>query len=68
MSNLQVVSKVPTGYRMPAPPHCPKMMYAIMQDCWKAEEQDRPTFETLQWTLEGYFDQDVTSYDDANRY
>ncbi|CAL8394249.1 unnamed protein product [Gadus morhua 'NCC'] len=68
MSNLQVVSKVPTGYRMPAPPHCPKMMYAIMQDCWKAEEQDRPTFETLQWKLEGYFDQDVTSYDDANRY
>ncbi|CAL8311657.1 unnamed protein product [Lota lota] len=68
MTNYQVVSKVPTGYRMPAPPHCPKMMYEIMLDCWKADEHDRPTFETLQWKLEGYFDSDVTSYDDANRY
>lgn len=39
-----------------------------MIDCWKENEQDRPTFETLQWKLEDFFDMDVTSYDDANRY
>ena len=68
MTNYQVVSKLPTGYRMSAPPQCSKLMYEMMQECWKEKEQDRPTFETLQWRLEGYFDTDVTSYDDAIRY
>ncbi|KAM9783063.1 tyrosine-protein kinase FRK [Neosynchiropus ocellatus] len=68
MTNYQVVQKVPLGYRMPCPPQCPKVMYDIMMDCWKQNEQDRPTFETLQWKLEDYFDLDVTSYDDAARY
>lgn len=68
MTNYQVVQRVPTGYRMPCPPQCPKGMYEIMSDCWKDNENDRPTFETLQWKLEDFFDLDVTSYDDANRY
>lgn len=68
MTNYQVVQRVPQGYRMPSPPNCPKVMYDIMMDCWKAKEQERPTFETLQWKLEDFFDLDVTSYDDAGRY
>ncbi|KAF3702490.1 Tyrosine-protein kinase FRK [Channa argus] len=68
MTNYQVVQRIPQGYRMPCPPSCPKVMYDIMIDCWKENEQERPTFETLQWKLEDYFDLDVTSYDDANRY
>ncbi|XP_034017985.1 tyrosine-protein kinase SRK2 [Thalassophryne amazonica] len=68
MTNFQVIQKVLQGYRMPNPPNCPKMMYDIMLDCWKENEQERPTFETLQWKLEDYFDTDVTSYDDASRY
>ncbi|KAK2856652.1 hypothetical protein Q5P01_005387 [Channa striata] len=68
LTNYQVVQKIPQGYRMSCPPGCPKVMYEIMIDCWKENEQDRPTFETLQWKLEDYFDLDVTSYDDANRY
>ncbi|XP_040920605.1 tyrosine-protein kinase SRK2 [Toxotes jaculatrix] len=68
MTNFQVVQRVPTGYRMPCPPNCPKVMYDIMIECWKENEQERPTFETLQWKLEDYFDLDVTSYDDASRY
>ncbi|XP_060947712.1 tyrosine-protein kinase SRK2 [Limanda limanda] len=68
MTNFQVVQRIPQGYRMQCPPHCPKVMYDIMTDCWKENEQDRPTFETLQWKLEDYFDLDVTSYDDASRY
>lgn len=68
MTNLQVVQRVPMGYRMICPPNCPAVLYDIMMDCWKENEQDRPTFETLQWKLEDFFDMDVTSYDDANRY
>lgn len=68
MTNYQVVQKVPQGYRMPSPPNCPRVMYDIMKDCWKENEMERPTFETLQWKLEDYFDQDMTSYDDASRY
>ncbi|XP_023286283.1 tyrosine-protein kinase FRK [Seriola lalandi dorsalis] len=68
MTNYQVVQRVPQGYRMQCPPNCPKVMYDIMMDCWKGNEQDRPTFETLQWKLEDFFDLDVTSYDDASRY
>ncbi|XP_029903282.1 tyrosine-protein kinase SRK2 [Myripristis murdjan] len=68
MSNYQVVQRVPAGYRMQCPPHCPKVMYEIMVECWKENEQERPTFETLQWKLEDFFDLDVTSYDDASRY
>lgn len=68
MTNYQVVQRVPQGYRMPSPPNCPRVLYDIMKDCWKEHEQDRPTFETLQWRLEDFFDQDMTSYDDANRY
>ncbi|KAK9531194.1 hypothetical protein VZT92_010636 [Zoarces viviparus] len=68
MTNYQVVQRVPTGYRMPSPPNCPKVMHDIMMECWKEKEGDRPTFETLQWKLEDFFDLDVTSYDDASRY
>lgn len=68
MANFQVMQKLLEGYRMPAPPNCPNMLYGIMSDCWKKEPQDRPTFETLQWKLEDFFDLDTTSYDDANRY
>ncbi|KAM9354229.1 tyrosine-protein kinase FRK-like [Pholidichthys leucotaenia] len=68
MTNFQVVQRVTQGYRMSSPPSCPKVLYELMLDCWKENEQDRPTFETLQWKLEDYFDQDVTSYDDAKCY
>ncbi|CAL1585447.1 unnamed protein product [Knipowitschia caucasica] len=68
MTNYQVVQKVLEGYRMQPPPNCTKILFAIMSDCWKRDPQDRPTFETLQWKLEDYFEMDVTSYDDANRY
>ncbi|XP_066532663.1 tyrosine-protein kinase FRK [Hoplias malabaricus] len=68
LSNFQVVQKLRTGFRMSCPPGCPKVMYEIMMDCWKDSPSDRPTFETLQWKLEDYFELDISSYDDANRY
>uniref|UniRef100_A0A673KCN6 Tyrosine-protein kinase n=1 Tax=Sinocyclocheilus rhinocerous TaxID=307959 RepID=A0A673KCN6_9TELE len=68
MTNFQVVQQLPKGYRMPCPLNCPKYLYDIMSECWKDSPADRPTFETLQWKLEDFFDMDLSSYDDANRY
>ncbi|XP_077076364.1 tyrosine-protein kinase FRK [Siphateles boraxobius] len=68
MSNFLVVQKLQKGYKMSCPPNCPKCLYEIMCDCWKDVPADRPTFETLQWKLEDFFDIDVSSYDDASRY
>ncbi|KAL4649062.1 tyrosine-protein kinase FRK [Arapaima gigas] len=67
MTNYQVIQKLSTGYRMPCPANCPDILYNIMLDCWKENEVDRPTFETLQWKLEDYFELDLNSYADTNR-
>ncbi|KAK7133534.1 hypothetical protein R3I94_015423 [Phoxinus phoxinus] len=68
MTNFQVVQELAKGYRMSSPINCPKCLYEIMSDCWKDVPAERPTFETLQWKLEDFFDMDVSSYDDASRY
>ncbi|XP_012709553.2 tyrosine-protein kinase SRK2 [Fundulus heteroclitus] len=68
MTNMQVVQWLAKGKRMDCPPNCPKQLYDIMSECWKENEQERPTFDTLQWKLEDYFEMDLTSYDDSCRY
>ncbi|XP_061099102.1 tyrosine-protein kinase SRK2 [Conger conger] len=65
MTNYQVVQKLSTGYRMPCPANCRGVMSDIMNDCWKENEYERPTFETLQWRLEDFFDTEVTNYDNG---
>ncbi|KAG2468182.1 FRK kinase, partial [Polypterus senegalus] len=68
MVNFQVIQELSAGYRMPCPMKCPPEFYEIMSECWKENEIDRPTFETLQWKLEDFFDTDTTAYDDANNF
>ena len=55
ITNNEVLAKVEQGYRMPPPPGCPDPLYHIMTDCWKANPEDRPTFEYLKYHLEDYF-------------
>ncbi|XP_065183218.1 tyrosine-protein kinase SRK2-like [Sycon ciliatum] len=55
MTNAEVLRQVDRGYRMPTPPGCPDPLYQIMLDCWKKDEQERPTFEYLKYRLEDYF-------------
>ena len=55
MTNGEVLVKVEQGYRMPPPPSCPEALYQIMLDCWKADPDERPTFDYLKFTLEDYF-------------
>ncbi|KAK3735399.1 hypothetical protein QZH41_013394, partial [Actinostola sp. cb2023] len=42
--NFQVMDRVETGYRLPAPMNCPKAIHNLMLDCWDAEKNSRPKF------------------------
>ena len=66
MTNAEVLHQVEHGYRMPAPPNCPQTLYEIMLECWRKEEMERPTFETLQWKLEEFFNLDGNDYKEAS--
>ncbi|KAM9316647.1 tyrosine-protein kinase FRK [Gastrophryne carolinensis] len=64
----ETVDRLEQGYRLPKPANCPQDFYTIMLDCWNAHPDNRPTFETLQWKLEDYFEADPSSYFDANAF
>ncbi|XP_072913535.1 tyrosine-protein kinase FRK [Hemitrygon akajei] len=66
MTNYQVIQELGRGYRMPCPAECPLPLYEIMLECWKQNDYERPTFETLQWKLEDFFETDLSAYTDAN--
>ncbi|XP_025901449.1 tyrosine-protein kinase FRK [Nothoprocta perdicaria] len=66
LAGHQVIQMLDKGYRLPQPSNCPKRLYDIMLQCWKAEAKERPTFETLQWQLEDYFEVDGSSYADTH--
>ncbi|XP_040187416.1 tyrosine-protein kinase HCK [Rana temporaria] len=55
MSNLEVITALERGYRMPCPANCPRELYNIMLECWQQAPEQRPTFEYLQGILEDYF-------------
>ncbi|XP_032236190.2 tyrosine-protein kinase SRK2 [Nematostella vectensis] len=65
MTNAEVLSQVERGYRMPKPPNASDSFYAIMLECWKKNEADRPTFEYLQSVLEDYLVATEPSYRDV---
>ena len=66
MTNAEVLHQVEHGYRMPCPPGCPQALYDIMLECWKKDEMERPTFETLQWKLEEFFQLPGSDYNEAS--
>ncbi|XP_044305078.1 tyrosine-protein kinase FRK isoform X2 [Varanus komodoensis] len=68
MMGFQVLQKLDQGYRIPQPANCPQELYNIMLQCWNDKPNDRPTFETLRWSLEDYYEMDSTSYADANTF
>lgn len=68
MSNTEVLTQVEHGYRMPAPPGCPPALYEIMYQCWHKDHVKRPTFATLKWKLDEFFETDTNEYRDATQF
>ena len=54
LDNYEVVPYLEMGKRLPRPLRCPDDLYSIMQSCWAAAPDDRPTFSILVHKLEDY--------------
>uniref|UniRef100_UPI00358F8356 tyrosine-protein kinase Src42A-like isoform X1 n=2 Tax=Myxine glutinosa TaxID=7769 RepID=UPI00358F8356 len=52
MANTEVLQEVERGYRLSCPLACPRDFYTIMRDCWRREEEKRPSFHHLEHRLE----------------
>jgi serine/threonine protein kinase len=51
----EVVRAVLQGERPSPPDNCTQLMHAIMQDCWKSSQKDRPCMPELQTALQEVF-------------
>ncbi|KAI4889024.1 hypothetical protein NFI96_006734 [Prochilodus magdalenae] len=47
-----VMKAVVDQYRLPAPNGCPSALHALMLQCWQADRQDRPGFDSLLSSLD----------------
>lgn len=54
MHNAEVLRQVENGYRMSQPTGCPNELYALMLDCWAADENKRPSFAEIHARLEQF--------------
>lgn len=54
MGNLEVFQKVQDGYRLEAPPKCPKQIHDLALQCWDIDRRKRISFETLVEKLKVY--------------
>ncbi|XP_072536675.1 ephrin type-B receptor 5 [Salminus brasiliensis] len=52
MSNQEVMKAVVDQYRLPPPNGCPSALHALMLQCWQADRQDRPGFDSLLSSLD----------------
>ncbi|KAG7176524.1 Tyrosine-protein kinase Src64B-like 1 [Homarus americanus] len=54
MGKQEVIDNVQNGFRMGKPANCPDPLYELMYSCWKANPEERPTFERLHEFLDNY--------------
>ena len=59
MTGNEVLQRLEKGFRMPQPGRdrfdCPDSLYEIMQKCWDATAENRPTFHYLYDFFDDYF-------------
>ena len=63
MSNVEVLEKVQTGYRMGCPPNCPQELHDIMMDCWHQDPASRPNFKSLLVQLQDFLTSTDAGYE-----
>ena len=47
MTNAEVQEAVPQGYHTPIPRDCPEPFHQLMINCWKHEDDERPSFKDI---------------------
>jgi serine/threonine protein kinase len=52
MTNGEVLEKLGNGYHMSCPGGCPDQLYSIMEECWRDQPEQRPTFIVLKERLQ----------------
>ncbi len=58
----QFVGALKSGYRMEKPDYTPNCVAELMESCWKADPNERPTFSFIEKTLSNQLESTVTSY------
>ncbi|CAH3107683.1 unnamed protein product [Porites lobata] len=54
-NNYDVIGRVETGYRLPPPTGCPKVVHGLMLECWEADKNKRPKFAEIVRRLDELF-------------
>lgn len=50
--SLHLANILKSGWRLPAPVHCPTKVYSLMKQCWSYVSDDRPGFSCLEEHIE----------------
>lgn len=53
---MNVMMEVEKGYRLPAPPKCPRAVYQLMLKCWNPMRRLRPQFSAIREQLQMAYD------------
>lgn len=65
ISNRELFKLLKSGYRMDKPAICSDALYELMLDCWRADPEERPSFEQLITRMEQMMTRDAP-YCDLN--
>ena len=55
-----------TGYRLPPPLNCPKVLHKLMLSCWSKKMSERPSFQQIVNILHSYVEQPTLISDCIN--
>lgn len=58
----QLVKQLQNGYRMGKPILAPNPIGEMMNDCWKQEPNERPTFAQLEKSIGSHLELSISSY------
>jgi len=50
--NYEVLERLATGYRLPPPMNCPKIVHDLMLSCWRKDRVKRPKFNAIRDTID----------------